>query len=184
MYFAVVAKEFITSSCGDGLPFQLGWLNQAGTARAIRWERKGQSGHQSQSSCKTSTIMLLREKMFCWCPASPGQGSEELGMYVVSRHSFWLCLKSFSLSLVLLTWAFGTPLRSQLQRPCLDLPVTQTWCLLRLSKQRKHQGWIKQDSQCVSPGFWLRYSENRGPSISCALCLEVALVCFYAHHRQ
>lgn len=121
MYFAVVAKEFITSSCGDGLPFQLGWLNQAGTARAIRWERKGQSGHRSQSSCKTSTIMLLREKMFCWCPASTGQGSEELGTYVVSRHSFWLCLKFFSLSLVLLIWAFGTSLSSQVQKPCLDL---------------------------------------------------------------
>lgn len=121
MNFAVVAKEFITSSCGDGLPFQLGWLHQAGTASAIRWERKGQSGHQSQNSCKTTTMVLLRENMFCWCPASTGQGSEELGMYVVSRHSFSLCLKFFSLSLVLLLWAFRTPLSSQVQSPCLDL---------------------------------------------------------------
>lgn len=182
MYFAVVAKEFITSSCGDGLPFQLEWLNQAGTARAIRWESKGQSGHQSQSSCKTSTIVLLREKMFCWCPASTGQGREELGMYVVSRHPFWLYLKFFSLSLVLLIQAFGAPLSSQVQRPCLDLACDTNMVLV--SKQRKTQGWIKQDSQCVPPGFWFRYLENKGPSMCCVLYLEVTLVCFYAHHRS
>ena len=31
MYFAVAAKEFITSSCGDGLPFHLGQLNPTET---------------------------------------------------------------------------------------------------------------------------------------------------------
>ena len=31
MYFAVVAKEFITPTCGGGLPFQLGQLNPTET---------------------------------------------------------------------------------------------------------------------------------------------------------
>lgn len=66
LYFAVVAKEFITSGCGDGLPFQLEQLNPTETVSQSRQMReRGPEPYQSQSSCKISGIVLLREKMFC-----------------------------------------------------------------------------------------------------------------------
>lgn len=39
MYFAVVVKEFITSGCGEGLPFQLGQLNPAETVSELSDEK-------------------------------------------------------------------------------------------------------------------------------------------------
>lgn len=162
-----MAKEFITSGCGDGLPFQLEQLNPTETVSQSRQMReRGPEPYQSQSSCKISSIVLLREKMFCWCPTSTRQGSDEFDTYVTPRHPFWFGMSSSSLSLVLAN--LGPWNTSKLTGPegCPGFvpawiwPVTHTPCLWLVSKQRKPQEWIKQESWCFPPGFWLRYLEN------------------------
>lgn len=45
--------------------------------------------------------------------------------------------------------------------PTMFLWHTLGACVL-VSKQRKPQGWIKQESRCITPGFWLRCLEGEG----------------------